>query len=63
VDFQNIANTKRPLSINQFVDLSYQTLNADFKKPGNGIPDNLIDGLTGGFVAPFSVRFKAQFVF
>jgi hypothetical protein len=63
VDFQNIANTKRPLSINQFVDLSYQTLNADFKKPGNGIPDNLLDGLTGGFVAPFSVRFKAQFVF
>jgi hypothetical protein len=63
VDFQNIANTKRPLAINQFVDLSYQTLNADFKKPGNGIPDNLLDGLVGGFVAPFSVRFKAQFVF
>jgi hypothetical protein len=63
VDLLNIANTKRPLSINQFADLSFGTLNADFKKPGNGIPDNLVDGLTGGFVAPFSARFKVQFVF
>jgi len=63
VDFLNIANTKRPLSINQFADLSFGNLNVDFQKPGNGIPDNLIDGLTGGFVAPFSLRLKAQFVF
>jgi len=63
VDLLNIANTKRPLLINQFADLSFGTLNADFKKPGNGIPDNLVDGLTEGFVAPFSARFKVQFVF
>jgi len=63
VDFLNIANTKRPLSINQFADLSYQNLNVDFKKPGNGIPDNLIEGLTGGFVNPFSMRIGVSFKF
>jgi hypothetical protein len=63
VDFLNIANTKRPLSINQFVDLSYQNLNVDFKKPGNGIPDNLIEGLTGAFVNPFSMRIGVLFKF
>jgi len=63
VDFLNIANTKRPLSINQFADLSWQNLNVDFKKPGNGIPDNLIEGLTGAFVNPFSMRIGVLFKF
>jgi hypothetical protein len=63
VDLLNIANTKRPLLINQFADLSFGNLNVDFKKPGNGIPGDLVGGLTEGFVAPFSARFKVQFVF
>ena len=63
LDFLNIANSKRALSLAQFNDLSYGTINADFKKPGNSPPDNLVDQLTAGFVNPFSMRIGVQFKF
>jgi len=36
IDMLNIANTKRNLSINQYPDVDFGVLNADFMKPGAG---------------------------
>jgi hypothetical protein len=63
IDLFNIANTKRALLENQFVDLSFGTLSPDFKKPGNGTTHSYPDRLVGGFVAPFSARALARLEF
>ena len=63
VDLLNIANTKRSLLANQFVDLSFGVPSTDFKKPGNGTTHGYPNTLVGGFVAPFSARIMVTFQF
>lgn len=63
IDMFNIANTKRELSINQNVDLSWGALNADFKKPGFGAVNAQGQNLILGFVQPFSSRATVSFNF
>jgi hypothetical protein len=63
VDMLNIANTKRELGVNQFKDLDFGVLNADFTKPGIGGLNGAQQYLVSGFVAPFSVRFHVSFNF
>ncbi|GAC1625177.1 MAG: hypothetical protein PVS2B2_23380 [Candidatus Acidiferrum sp.] len=38
IDLFNIANTKRVVTTNQFVDLQFGSTNADFKKPSTFVP-------------------------
>jgi hypothetical protein len=63
VDMLNIANTKRELGVNQFKDLDFGVLNADFTKPGIGGLNGAQQYLVSGFVAPFSARFHVSFNF
>jgi hypothetical protein len=63
IDMLNIANTKRNLLVNQFVDLDFGVLNKDFQKPGFGGPNGAQQYLVAGFVAPFSARFHVSFNF
>jgi hypothetical protein len=63
VDMLNIANTKRALLINQYVDLDFGVLNGDFKAPGAGQQVGTSANLLGGFVSPFSARFHVSFNF
>jgi len=63
IDFFNIANTKRALLENQFVDLTFGVPSTDFQKPGNGTTHSYPDRLVGGFVAPFSARASVSFNF
>jgi hypothetical protein len=63
IDLLNIANTKRNLLTNEFVDLTFGVPNADFKKPGNGTDNGYPRTLVGGFVAPFSARAMVRLVF
>ena len=63
VDMLNIANTKRNLSINQYPDVDFGVLNADFMKPGAGQQVGIQQNLVQGFVAPFSARFHVSFTF
>jgi hypothetical protein len=63
IDLFNIANTKRALLENQFVDLTFGVPSTDFQKPGNGTTHGYPDKLVGGFVAPFSARASVSFNF
>jgi len=63
IDFFNIANTKRALLENQFVDLAFGVPNKDFQKPGNGTGHGYPSTLVGGFVNPFSTRATVKFEF
>jgi hypothetical protein len=63
IDLFNIANTKRSLLVNQFVDLQFGVPSTDFKKPGNGTTHGYPSDLVGGFVAPFSARASVSFNF
>jgi len=65
IDMMNIANTKRNILIDQFVDLSFGVQSVDFGKPGYyPYPLNAAgQNLTTGFVEPFSARFHVAFNF
>jgi len=63
IDMLNIANTKRNLLINQYVDLSFGVLNKDFMAPGAGQANAEGQNLIEGFVEPFSARFHVSFNF
>ena len=63
MDFLNIANTKRELLVNQFVDLSFGVLNSDFMKPGSGEQNGRPQNIVAGFQAPFSARAHVSFNF
>ena len=63
IDMLNIANSKRNLLVNQFVDQSFGVPNSDFGQPGAGNANAQGQNLTNGFVAPFSARFHVSFIF
>jgi hypothetical protein len=63
VDLQNIANTRRNLSVNQNVDVDFGVANVDFQKPGFGAGNAAGQNLVLGFVQPFSARFHVSFNF
>jgi hypothetical protein len=63
MDLFNIANTKRPYSVNQFVDLGFGNLNKDFQSPGNGQTHGYPNYLSTGFVPPFSAKGSVKFEF
>ncbi len=63
MDLQNIANTRRNLSINQNVDVDFGILNVDFQKPGFGAANAAGQNLVLGFVQPFNARFHVSFNF
>jgi hypothetical protein len=53
-DLFNVANTKRVEYINEDIDLSFLTPNADFQKPANILGSNPYQG--DGIQAPFNCR-------
>ena len=63
IDMLNIANTKRPFLVNQFRDLDFGVVNADFGKPGAGQASGVQQYLVAGFEPPFSARFHVSFNF
>jgi hypothetical protein len=60
-DLFNVANTKRIEYINQTIDLSFGTPNADFLKPNNILGSNPYQG--NGIQAPFNCRLFARIEF
>lgn len=63
VDLQNIANTRRNLSIDQNVDVDFGVKNLDFQNPGFGAANAAGQNLVLGFVQPFNARFHVSFNF
>lgn len=63
IDLLNIANTKRALLENQFVDLTFGVPSTDFQKPGSGTTHGYPRTLVGGFVTPFNARMMVRFEF
>jgi len=60
-DLFNIANTRRVEYINQTIDLSFGTPNADFLKPNNILGSNWYQAT--GIQAPFNARLFARIEF
>jgi len=63
MDFFNIANSRRAILANQFVDLAFGVPNQDFQKPGSGTTHGYPSDLINGFEAPFSARATVSFNF
>jgi hypothetical protein len=63
IDMLNIADSRRNILINQYVDQGFAIPNVDFGQPGAGNMNAEGQNLTEGFVQPFSARFHVAFNF